>query len=475
MWTESCSPLTVASLLVVLAGLPGCVDNTESRAREAHRSPLGVVSAETQRPGDPVAGYRALVNNAYVSCGIPYDAYRRSAPPAKPEQLLPGRSGVNASLPYNLNFHVDRDGVALVVSNCLTCHAGYFDGKLVVGLGDENLDFSRDPVLAAEGVGAYVKGDAAAAAWTKWADRIGAIAPYIITDTIGANPAVNLTWALLSHRDPETLAWSTEPLMEPPPRRPLPVSVPPWWRMKKKNAMFYNAAGRGDHARHMILATLLCTDTVEEARTVDAYAPDIRAFIVSLEPPQYPYAVDRGLAGPGEQVFEQACARCHGSYGNSASYPNLLIGLEEIGTDPLLAKAAVGGDEDRFNHWVSASFYGEGSRVAPAPGYMPPPLDGVWATAPYLHNGSVPTIGVLLDSSKRPRYWTRSFDSRDYDRDSLGWRYTELEHGKAGADAERARRIYDTTLEGYSNRGHTFGDELNEIERRQLLEYLKTL
>ena len=50
--------------------------------------------------------------------------------------------------------------------------------------------------------------------------------------------------------------------------------------------MFYTTLGRGDHARFMILASMLCADSVEEAEAADAYAPDIRAFIESLQPPE---------------------------------------------------------------------------------------------------------------------------------------------------------------------------------------------
>ena len=56
--------------------------------------------------------------------------------------------------------------------------------------------------------------------------------------------------------------------------------------MKKKHAMFYTTLGRGDHARFMIFASMLCADSVEEAEAADAYSPDIRAFIASLEPPE---------------------------------------------------------------------------------------------------------------------------------------------------------------------------------------------
>jgi hypothetical protein len=58
----------------------------------------------------------------------------------------------------------------------------------------------------------------------------------------------------------------------------------------------------------------------------------------------------------------------------------------------------------------------------------------------------------------------------------LGWNYTELAYGKDGAtDPEQRKRLYDTTLPGYSNEGHTFGDNLTKEERHRVLEYLKTL
>ena len=436
----------------------------------------GPVSAEQQRPGDPEAGYRALVNNAYISCGAPYTAYSRTATVPRPDQLLPGRTGRNKELPYLLNAVTSDNGVELVSSNCLHCHAGYFDNKLVIGLGNEFLDFTGDLVSSAERIGQYVKTEAEAQQWRKWADRVTTIAPYITTDTVGVNPAVNMTLALMAHHDPETLAWSDETLIQPPPEKPLPVSVPPWWRMKKKHAMFYNAQGRGDHARIMMLALILCTDSVAEARALDQWAPDIRAYLESLEAPEYPYPIDHQLAKQGELIFQKNCSVCHGSYGKDDYYPNLLIAYEKVGTDPELAKHLAGKEGERFIRWFNHSFFGESARFTPAPGYIAPPLDGVWATAPYLHNGSVPTIETLLNSPTRPRYWLHPEAAIDYDQQTLGWRFTELDYGKPGAKtSQELKRIYDTTLQGYSNTGHIYGDHLNEPDRVRVIEYLKTL
>lgn len=232
------------------------IEPSAAAAESRFRSPSGLVPEEPQRTGDAAAGYHALINAPYVSCGVPYLAYRRVAPETAPEDRLPGREGRNAELPYHLTAHINADDVEVVSSNCLICHAARFNGKLVVGLGNEFLDFTGDPQRSVNEAGTYVRGSAQTAAWQRWADRIEGIAPYTQTDTVGVNPATNLTWALMAHRDPETLAWSKTPLIEPPPRKPLPVSVPPWWRVKKKHAMFYTTLGRGDHARFMILASL---------------------------------------------------------------------------------------------------------------------------------------------------------------------------------------------------------------------------
>ncbi|MGH8584332.1 MAG: hypothetical protein ACREWG_16495 [Gammaproteobacteria bacterium] len=441
----------------------------------ALRSQAGPIPAEPQRPGDPEQGYHILVNGGTVSCGIPYSAYVKSAKPPAAEALLAGRTGRNAALPYSFNAYRAASGVELVVSNCLTCHAAHFNGELIVGLGNESLDFTQDRVAYAEGIGALIEDPREAEAWRKWADRVAAISPYITTDTVGVNPAIDLTWALFAHRDPHTLRWSDRPLIAPPSGRPLPVSVPPWWRMKKKHALFYNGAGRGDHARLMILASTLCTDTLSEAQAIDRDAAHIRAYLASLSAPRYPFPVDAPLAEHGARVFLATCSRCHGTYGAEGRYPNLLIALDEVGTDPLLARAGTDGSEERFQRWLHTSFYGEHSRLAPAEGYVAPPLDGVWATAPYLHNGSIPTLAALLDSPARPRYWRRSHDTRDYDPATLGWRYTDLLGGKAETPADQRKWVYDTTLRGYSNAGHGYGDGLTERERKAVIEYLKTL
>ncbi len=430
----------------------------------------GGVPAEPQRPGDPTRGWHALIGRGYVGCGAPRTLYDRFAGAAPAGWRLPGRTGPGAELPYFANAYTAPSGVELVTANCLGCHASFLRGELVIGLGDASADFTFDvgPMLGAARL--LVADPIARQEMTKLIDRAATLAPYMRTRTIGANPADHIAAVLFAHRDPATLAWSDEPRLELPAPEPIPVDVPAWWLLKKKTAMFHTAAGRGDQARIMMTASVLCVDDVASARAVDAYFPDIRAFILSLEPPRYPDPIDGVLAAHGRTTFERTCAACHGTYGPGGHYATRVIAQRVVGTDPLLAEHA-GQFAAPFVRWFNSSFYGEIARLEPGDGYVAPPLDGVWATAPYLHNGSVPTLAALLDSTTRVARTMIGRGRDAYDLDAVGWRSDAVED-VPGVDP---RWIYDASVAGYSNAGHTFGDDLTAAERRAVIEYLKTL
>ena len=147
--------------------------------------------------------------------------------------------------------------------------------------------------------------------------------------------------------------------------------------------------------------------------------------------------------------------------------------MDEIGTDPELATLMF--EAETFHQWVEDSFFGQNSWAAPALGYVAPPMDGVWATAPYLHNGSIPTIEALLNSHTRPDCWTWSYDSTDYNTQTLGWNFQESHCHKDELNANQRAFIYDSSNSGYGNQGHLFGDHLSETDRSAVIEYLKTL
>ena len=99
--------------------------------------------------------------------------------------------------------------------------------------------------------------------------------------------------------------------------------------------------------------------------------------------------------------------------------------LDAIGTDPARSL----GISDRAVEHYNATWFGEGHPVdTERVGYQAPPLDGIWASAPYLHNGSVPTLHALLKSSTRPGRFSRppSTDFEHYDTRQVGWKFHEL-------------------------------------------------
>jgi len=445
-------------------------------------SPVGSIPAYEQRDGDPVKGRYALLHNDYVNCGIPERVFREalaSNPGASVAAVLPDRDASSDGLPFNVNRVIGRTGTPVVSSNCLTCHGTELFGEVVIGLGNEFADFTQDPRVGVERLGALVRGDDEIAEWERFADRVSSIAPYVQMNTVGVNPANNLTFALITHRDRASNAWLTEPDLPSPLTSPPPVSVPPWWRMNKKHALFNLGEGRGDHARIMLAASMMCADTIDELNAIDAYAPDVRAFLSSIEPPAYPFPIDPVLADSGESVFNQTCSQCHGSYGDTPSYPNQIVPIDVVNTDSELMNFALSDQGQQYAKWFSESWYGELSSIEPAAGYVAPPLDGIWATAPFLHNGSVPTVRQLLDSKTRVTQWRHSAshanDPSSYDQRNLGWNHESLPTGVNDSSDPIDKRRYDTSRTGYGNAGHTFGDGLSEAERTAVIEYLKTL
>ena len=185
-------------------------------------------------------------------------------------------------------------------------------------------------------------------------------------------------------------------------------------------------------------------------------------WLWELPPPAYPYPVDADLSTQGAKVFESSCASCH-AFGRDRV--GTVTPIDEIGTDrhrldsytyELLSNqnTLYAASKLRFSHFRKTN------------GYANLPLDGTWLRAPYLHNGSVPTLRDLLEPpEKRPETFYRGNPA--YDSENVGFVSTVSEN--KGQEYFK----YDTALPGNSNTGHLYGVDLSNDEKNALIEYLK--
>lgn len=346
-------------------------------------------------------------------------------------------------------------------NNCLLCHSSRIAGKTIIGVGNASLDLrSLTEDLAS-------------------LDPLSSKLPFNVANERGTIEAGASTAILLQARDaelnlrfPRKLHYDDE----------LRHDIPAWWHRRKKKTIFHLGMTDTRSVRANLSFLLAPIFSADDIKGQEPVYRDIRNYLISLEPPKYPFPIDQKLAARGKPVFEANCAQCHGTYGKDGEYPNRIVPLDEIGTDQRLAKSYSPADDEYYiASWLNREVGPDGKRLTGlnlGKGYQAPPLDGVWATAPYFHNASVPTVEHVLDSKSRPQIFTRSFrtDEPDYDKQKLGWKTQPVESEKLDQLTDRARRnVYDTREEGCRNIGHTFGDDLSNRERRQVIEYLKTL
>lgn len=464
--------IVAASFLVLILFLSAC----RNYLKDIPVSPIdkSVYRVPAQNPnlaGDPEAGLNYLIYGDYIGAGIPYELFTKVFKERKDTVL--NRTGDNGKVLYMNNVFTTANGTKVVSGNCFSCHAGKHNGKVILGLGDSFGEFRKDLSLEMKLLNWKVKQKYGKKSpeWESFKEMGGylkAIAPRIVMANPGSNPATRLAEACFAQRNPEDLTYRKEPYYEIMDFN-VATDVPALWHLKKKKALYYNGMGRGDFSKLLLQAAVLGIHDSTAAREAQKKFQDVVAWAASLEPPAYPEPIDQELAAKGKELFTQSCKKCHGTYGKYETYPNKLVPLKEIGTDSLYAQAFydnTGGPEWYNKSWFANSNPRSYFQLSHA--YIAPPLDGVWVTAPYLHNGSVPTLEDLLNSSQRPKYWSRSRNSKDYDYEKVGWKYERRDNAKG-------KNTFNTTLPSYGNYGHTFGDELHDSERKALIEYLKTL
>jgi mono/diheme cytochrome c family protein len=379
----------------------------------------------------------------------------------------------NDGLPMGLRpaAGVRRPGVGI---DCMTCHGGSIFGTSYVGLPNTSLDLT----------GLFTE--------LMISNGLPALFPYRVSNARGTTEATATAVFLGAFRHPD-LSLKVPAEMPPIPDQ-MCEDPPAWWLLKRKRTMYHTGQSDARAVRPLMAFLLGDQGTPKAFADLEPTFADVQAYLLSLEAPKYPFPVDGESAAKGKLVFAENCAKCHGTYGPGGIYPNKIVPLEQAGTDPTKVRSLTPAIEANYRKsWFAGEVGPNGKPLAVAypQGYQAPPLDGVWATAPYFHNGSVPTLAGVLKSGSadRPARFTRSFRTgvEDYDPVRVGWKVTAVPavqavpaaKGDGGPPAAESsadrRRVYDTSQTGRSNAGHTYGDDLTDAERRAVIEYLKTL
>jgi mono/diheme cytochrome c family protein len=346
---------------------------------------------------------------------------------------------------------------------------------------------------------------------------------------------------------------------------------PNWWNLGHRPAKFYDAGMSSDSTRIELSWYMPGAATPNFQQGYDwilghEYAAN--TWMLGLRSPAYPLPIDERLARRGARLFHRldlwaasranpvprpeggngSCASCHGAYAPRYTRSRRFLAtpvlagmaanvtpIDIINTDP----ARMRGNSEAVETAAEVSwftYYGQDGCAEKYNliGYLAQPLYGVWASAPYFHNGSVPTVLGVLDSTRRPPFWRRmskparagavmGFETdlaRAYDPIAMGWRYDDLPCGSPGVTPYIAcdpadpyatplvqtwlsiifangslawnilgnvvaptltnaqiedRKIYNTRMHSQSNTGHEFTDVLTDAERSAIVEYLKTL
>jgi len=191
----------------------------------------------------------------------------------------------------------------------------------------------------------------------------------------------------------------------------------------------------------------------------------VRDYIATRPAPAYPFSVDSTLAAAGAEVFAAACGACHAEGGERFGQ---VTAQAEVGTDPEFLSMWSEAFVERLRSIDEGPFRFPDLRVTD--GYVNVPLDGLWLRAPYLHNGSVPTLAHLLSpAAERPTRFARGRLEYDSVRVGFAWQ-PEGDPAPEGV----SWTLYDVSLPGNGNQGHEYGVTLPGDQKRALMEFLKT-
>jgi hypothetical protein len=244
------------------------------------------------------------------------------------------------------------------------------------------------------------------------------------------------------------------------------ADMPPIWNMKAHDGYALHWDGMNSKIHEIVLTSAIGDGATRDSLPL-ADMQRVQNFIESVAAPKYPFSIDSAKADNGRSIYTQKCAECH-AFGGART--GKVVTAAEVGTDGERHRLWTDEAARRYNEfaagypWKFDGFHGTDGSDG---GYVNVPMDGIWARAPYLHNGSVPSLRDLLKPPKdRPQEFWRGYDL--YDPKQVGF-------DSISDEAKRVGTHFDTHVKGNGNGGHLYGTELPDDQKDALVEYLKTL
>lgn len=236
---------------------------------------------------------------------------------------------------------------------------------------------------------------------------------------------------------------------------------PPLWNQGARDGQYLHWNGSGNSLHDDDLMSVYPLNLGPSGFLPESF-DRVTRYLRDLSPPAFPFPTETETeaAARGQVLYNRHCSSCHSFDGDQVGQ---VTPQAEVGTDDAFLEMWSEAFVERLGAIDSPPFVFPGLRRTD--GYLNVPLDGCWLRAPYLHNGSVPSLRALLEPpASRPVRFQRG--SEVYDPVELGFVSTQVGPGTSE---------YDTSIRGNSNAGHLYGTDLAEGEKSDLLAFLKTL
>jgi hypothetical protein len=413
-------------------------------------------------------------------------------PSAKGVYAVPYPNGMRPNHRLGFGEVLRSEGTGFSIS-CAACHSGTLFGKTVLGLSNrfpranEAFHYAQKFVPHVPLSLFRAETDATAGEVELFARSqrslasIGVKIPVVAgLDTSLAQVALSLAKRQQDRYVSFSRRWEKSPREEPLENFVADSKPAVWWNVKYKNRwlsdgsviagnpiytnILWNEIGRGTDLRELEGWLKRNERTIHEITTAvfSMQAPRITDFF-----PAEKISLER--AKRGETVFLQRCAKCHGVYEKAWNLPNFSgkslaeqLATVRVHYHEKTPVIDVGTDPQRWQGMKSLEQLNQlkisqenGILVKAQRGYVPPPLEGIWARWPYFHNNSIPNLCALLTAGKkRPKifYMGDAKSKADFDFGCNGYPLQ-----KVPREWKRSERRYNTQKAGLSNLGHDEG------------------